>query len=215
MFSGIQMEQHGQLSSDLRSTGVDDRTLWQRFRNGNDLAFSVIYSKYVQRLFNYGMHTCRDRELVMDCLQELFARLWDKRAQLADVEAVNYYLIKSYRRLLLGKLAQRRKYFFVRISKDEKGFDFNPSIEEVLILEEATSSQIEELRKAVATLTKRQREAIFLKFYNDLSYSEVASVMEMNIDSVYNLISKAIDSLRKNLKTSVFCIPGLFQYYDF
>lgn len=216
MFSRTRLEQHVQSPSDLRSTEVDDRTLWQRFKAGNDLAFSSLYSKYVQRLFNYGMHSCRDREFVLDCLQELFGRLWDKKGQLGEVEAVNYYLIKSFRRLLIGKLIQKRKHSFVGFGKGEIGFDFNPSIEEVLILEETSSQQVEELRKAIAQLTKRQREAIFLKFYNDLSYAEVASIMEMNIDSVYNLISKAIDSLRKTVRNSyLISLPGLFQFYEF
>src|SRR5687768_11939839 len=83
---------------DIRSVSIEDRTLWQRFKNGNDLAFSILYKKYVQRLYNYGMHTCYDRDMVLDCLQELFGRLWAKRGQLADVEAVNFYLFKSFRR---------------------------------------------------------------------------------------------------------------------
>ncbi len=56
------------------------------------------------------------------------------------------------------------------------------------------------------TLTKRQREAIFLKFYNDLSYSDIASIMDLQVDSVYNVISKAIESLRHKLKTVVISI---------
>jgi hypothetical protein len=79
-----------------KSTELDDAALWQRFRTGNNLAFSILYKKYVQRLFNYGMHTCYDRELVLDCLQELFGRLWDKRSQVAEVELVHSYHFDDY-----------------------------------------------------------------------------------------------------------------------
>lgn len=190
----------------VRPAELDDRTLWLRFKTGNDLAFSILYKKYVQRLYNYGMHSCQDRDLVKDCLQELFARLWDKRAQLADVEAVNFYLFKSYRRLLINKLVEKRKKSFLNSS--EEGFELMTSYEDSIILEEASTEQIEHLRRAVASLTKRQREVIFLKFYNDLSYQEVAAIMEMGADSVYNLMSKAIDALRTSIKASyaVFCL---------
>jgi len=202
MFPKFQMEQHVRSSAEkrLRPTELDDGALWQRFRNGNDLAFSMLYSKYVQRLYNYGMNSCYERELVMDCLQELFGKLWETRFKLGEVKAVNFYLFKSFRRLLNGKLIKRRKYRFVRIPKDEVGFEMSQSIEDSWILEEASTQQIAELKKAISSLTKRQREVVFLKFYNDLSYSQVAAILEMNIDSVYNLISKAIDVLRKVLK---------------
>jgi DNA-directed RNA polymerase specialized sigma24 family protein len=41
---------------------------------------------------------------------------------------------------------------------------------------------------------------IFLRFFNELSYQDVAAVMEMSVDSVYNLMNKAIDALRKMMK---------------
>lgn len=215
MFSQFKLEQHVQSSIDinLRPTEVDDGTLWQRFKNGNDLAFSMLYSKYVQRLYNYGMNSCHERELVLDCLQELFGRLWESRSKLGDIKAVNFYLFKSFRRLLIGKLVQKRKNPFVGIPKDEVGFEINQSIEDAWIIEEGSTQQIAKLKKAIDSLTKRQREVIFLKFYNNLSYSQVAAIMEMSVDSVYNLISKAIDALRKVLKAAYLFLPILCSFF--
>ena len=58
-----------------KDQSLDDSTLWLSFKKGNDLAFSILYNKYVQRLYSYGMHSCRDKDLVLDCLQELFTLL--------------------------------------------------------------------------------------------------------------------------------------------
>jgi RNA polymerase sigma factor (sigma-70 family) len=190
------------VSSPAKSAELDDATLWQRFRTGNDLAFSILYKKYVQRLFNYGMHSCYDRELVLDCLQELFGRLWDKRDRLAQVELVHSYLYKSFRRILLNKLDQNRKRVLMFFKPNVRGFEVLSSIEDSIILEETSVQQSGQLRKAISELSKRQREVIFLKFFNELSYKEVAVVMEMNIEAVYNLMSKAIDSLRTAMNES-------------
>ncbi len=199
MFAKFDLDRGVAISSS-KSAELDDSTLWQRFKAGNDLAFSILYKKYVQRLFNYGMHTCYDRELVMDCLQELFGRLWDKRSQVADVELVHSYLYKSFRRLLLNKIEQNRRRTLFFFKPEVRGFELLTSFEDSIILEETSTEQLESLRKAVGTLTKRQREVIFLKFYNELSYKEVAVVMEMGVDAVYNLMTKAIDSLRKAMQ---------------
>jgi RNA polymerase sigma factor (sigma-70 family) len=158
------------------------------------------------------MHTCYDRDLVLDCLQELFGRLWDKRDQVADVEVVNFYLFKAFRRLLINKLVEKRKQSLRFLHSDDTGFEILSSFEDAIILEEATSHQIENLKKAIAALTKRQREVIFLKFFNELSYQDVAAVMEMNVDSVYNLMTKAIDALRKTIKRAYMYLPLLFPF---
>lgn len=194
-----------------REPSLDDSTLWLSFKKGNELAFSLMYKRYVQRLYNYGMQTCKDRDTVMDCLQEMFAMLWDKRENLSDVQSVNFYLIKSFRRLLIGKLKASKR--FSRMGKlHEDGFEFCPSFEAVVMETEASQERNIQLRNSLHSLTKRQREAVFLRFFNQLSYEEVASVMNLHVDSVYNLISKAVETLRKSLKAVLLFIPFLFSH---
>lgn len=182
---------------------LDDDALWSKLRIGNELAFSILYKRYVNRLFNYGMHSCKDRDLVKDCLQELFTRIWYKRETLGVASSVNFYLFKSFRRLLIGRLVSQRKLVFPFQGEPQSIFEFNPSAEDSIIEDESKILQREKINDSLHALTKRQREAIFLKFFNELSYHEVASIMELRVDSVYNLISKAIDILRVKLKNIV------------
>lgn len=203
MFANYHITERKNDSSPIpeESAKLADSVLWQRFRTGNDLAFSILYKKYIQRLFNYGMHTCYDRELVLDTLQELFGRLWSKRSDLSDVEAVSSYLYKSFRRLLVNKLISKRKQMFLLINSNDKSFEILSSIEDSIILQETTVEQYARLKRAISTLTKRQREVIFLRFYNNLSCKDVAQVMDMSVESVYNLVTKAIEALRITLKS--------------
>ncbi|MEQ9375345.1 MAG: sigma-70 family RNA polymerase sigma factor [Imperialibacter sp.] len=186
--------------STTEAGSLDDEMLWGQFKSGNELAFSVLYKRHVNRLFNYGMHTCRDKELVKDCLQELFTRLWSKRETLGVAGSVNYYLFKSFRRLLISRLIANRKFALPFHDNPDSMFEFIPSIEDTMIAGEAKKQQLEQLKVSFNALTKRQREAIFLKFFNELSYHEVSSIMEVHVDSVYNLISKALTVLKKKLK---------------
>ena len=186
-----------------KGDSLDDVHLWQNIKRDNELAFSIIYKKYTQRLYNYGMHCCHDRDLVMDCLQELFVSIWDKRKQLTTVHSVGSYLFKSFRRLLMKKLSWRKRFLQSIDLKQEKYFEIALPADALIEIVELQEEQSEKLRRSLVTLTKRQREAIFLKFYNDLSYSDIASIMDLQVDSVYNIISKAIESLRQKLKPFV------------
>jgi RNA polymerase sigma factor (sigma-70 family) len=100
----------------------------------------------------------------------------------------------------MNRLSVARKFLISLSDRESYGFDFAPSKEEALIEEEWEIERNKKIRNSLHSLTKRQREAIFLKFFNQLSYHEVAAIMDLHVDSVYNLISKAIDVLRKKLK---------------
>lgn len=189
------------LDSASKESTLDDKALWLNFKKGNDLAFSILYNKYVHRLYNYGMHTCRDKDLVLDCLQELFTLLWDRKERLGEVTCVNFYLFKSFRRLLMSKLTIGRK-LLNSFDREGQSFEFTPSIEDALIEDEWEIERNKRVRLSLQSLTKRQREAVYLKFFNQLSYNEVAKIMDLSVDSVYNLISKSIDILRKKLKAN-------------
>jgi RNA polymerase sigma factor (sigma-70 family) len=190
-----------------RGYSLDDVHLWQNVKKDNELAFSIIYKKYTQRLYNYGVHCCHDHDMVMDCLQELFVSIWDKRKHLTTVHSVGSYLFKSFRRLLMKKLSWRKRFLQSIDLKQERYFEMALPADALIEIVELQEEQSEKLRRSLVMLTKRQREAIFLKFYNDLSYSDIASIMDLQVDSVYNIISKAIESLRQKLKT--FVISGL------
>src|SRR5690606_15386336 len=204
MFTTNPSESHTDPAQPWGNSGVvDDTILWDHFKQGNELAFTILHWRHVQRLYSYGMRTCRDRELVLDCIQELFARLWDRRETVSSAGSVTFYLIRSFRRLLLSKIISRKKLSTLLSGNDVAVFEFMPSIEDSIIDGESKKNQAENLQKCIKALSRRQREAIFLKFFNELSYHEVAVIMDLRVDSVYNLISKAIDVLRRKLRTTM------------
>lgn len=179
--------------------GPNDKYLWQSIKEDNELAFSILYKRYTKLLYNYGMHSCRDRDLVMDCLQEIFTSLWDRRTKLSEVYAVNAYLFKSFRRLLMKKLTWRKRFSLSLDDRQNTFFEIIVPVENTMEQDEEDLMRAARLKRCMNTLTKRQREALFLKFYNNLSYSDIASIMDLQVDSVYNVVSKAIDSLRHSM----------------
>jgi RNA polymerase sigma factor (sigma-70 family) len=189
--------------SHARPDSFNDEMLWNNFKKGNELALSMLYQKHVQSLYNYGRHTSKDHDLVQDSIQDLFSRLWIKRDTLATVNSVKLYLFKSFRRTLLRQIIAKRK-LFVPLADPSTVFEFIPSFEYAIIEGELKAEQLKKLKVCIQSLTKTQREVIFLRFFNELTYIEISEIMEMRVESVYNLVSKTIELLRKKLQT-----PGL------
>ena len=173
--------------------------LWEQFQKGDRDALGKIYRNHLDFLYNYGMHFCLDSERVKDCLQDLFRDLWLEREHLTTrVQNIRYYLLSSLRRRLLRSLQKERRY---QSDLPDDSFDFEliPSRESAMIADEIYNDQKAKLQQGIATLTRRQREVIYLRFYQGLSYSEIARIMVMKVDSIYNLISKAIGLLKRTM----------------
>ncbi|MEK6480139.1 sigma-70 family RNA polymerase sigma factor [Catalinimonas sp. 4WD22] len=172
-----------------------EHEIWDRFKEGDRKAFEQIYNTHFSSLYNYGFRFCGNSPQAKDAVHQLFVKLWDHKEKLSTPVSVRHYLIKSLRNILLDHFKTDICYKAL----DAGDTNFSEQASEFLLIQENISDvQHQQLRKAISTLTKRQREAIYLKFFENLSYDEVSSAMSLTVNSVYNLISKAIEVLRKN-----------------
>ena len=182
----------------------DDGSLWKEFRQGSMEAFSAIYSTHVQALNNYGRKLTTDQKFVEDCIQDLFIEIWKSKENLGDTDSIKYYLLKSLRRKIIRQLPGTQT-----LGLDaEENYHFDLSSPETLIINEQTEAfQVKKLNEALKKLTRRQKEAIYLKFYQGLNFQEVSSVMSLGMKSTYNLISRSVEELRKHIsKSDVFIL---------
>jgi RNA polymerase sigma factor (sigma-70 family) len=180
----------------LAGAGNRDAALWAALRAGNCDALSQLYKSHIQGLRKHGVHVCKDPHLVSDCIHELFSRLWIQRERISEAQNVRIYLYKSLERILVAQLLRNRKRAAGLSSPEEFATD---SSEQLWIDKEVQREQLNEIKKCLQSLPKCQREVILLKFFNDLSYSEISEVMEMQVASVYNLTSKAIEHMRQKM----------------
>lgn len=177
----------------------EDVQIWESARKGNELAFSTLYKKYVQPLFNYGMHIHSNRELVKDCIQELFTKLWMQKENRNSVEKVGFYLFRSFRNLLFQKMEATSK----RVGLDVESIDRHLedlSVEFDLIETELVEEKHLMLHNAIHLLSPRQREVVLLRFFQSLEPKEIAQIMNISVAAVHNLLSKTIQSLRTKVK---------------
>lgn len=177
----------------------EDALLWDSLRKGNDIAFSTLYKKYVQSLFNYGMHIHPNRDLIKDCIQELFIKFWEKRESLGSIEKVSFYLFRSFKNLLFHKIEiSSKKSPLTQDFMDQMASEL--PVENLYINSEMVDQRIIRLKKAVLHLTDRQREVILLKFFQGFEVKEIAEIMNLSIPGVHNLVSLTIKSLREKIK---------------
>ncbi len=164
--------------------------LWEKIQTNDDKsAFDQFYLFYVEDLFKYGYSLFSDEGLIYDCIQELFLHIWIKRKKITFKTAPKAYLLISLRRLVLKK---KPKNTLVDIDTVEM---IAGQTNEIYT---NPKEQID-INTTIQKLPKRQKEAIYLKYIENLDYQEIASIMDISVPSVYKSVSAAIKKLRTRL----------------
>ena len=172
---------------------------WKCMKEGNKTAFLSIYQENYKTLFSYGFSLSCDKELTKDCLQEMFLELWKSRSTLnTDVHNVHAYLCTWLRRKI-----SRSQSRLIKEKAGEKFFsDFKHnqlSYEALLIAFQETEEKKQKLTRALNNLTTKQLEIIRLKFFENLSYAEIASKTTLTTRTIYNTIYIAMQQLREDI----------------
>jgi RNA polymerase sigma factor (sigma-70 family) len=176
----------------------EDLFLWNEYRSGNADAFGALIRVHYPDLFHYGTRFTRDTELVKDCLQDLFLELWINRETISETSFVKYYLLKALRRKLTRRIGRSRYTGSWEELHFESIFNGVQSVETSMIREEGLAELVRKIRHALSGLSKRQQEVIYLRFYVDADIEEIAEIMSVNRQSVYNLLHDALKKLKKS-----------------
>lgn len=186
--------------SSVENTVIEtDGDLWETFKRGNEEAFARIYHMLVQDLYNYGLHIAADPELVEDCIQDLFIYIWDSKEKLGRTDNIKFYLFTALKRRILVKTGEKQKKDLLLKTTPLNSEKADLLAEPMFLSSQEEQEQSERLEKALQALTPRQREAIYLRFYDKLSYAQIASIMSLTIQSTYSLIARAMEGLREQM----------------
>ncbi len=184
--------------------------IWNQLKGGDKRALEEIYRAHVQRLYQYGRRFTKDDQLVEDCIQDLFIELWKNRKGLGDTDSVERYLLAATRRKIVRQLTKLKK---VSATDQESDFPFSVelAIDQQLIDTEVSQENTLKIKQAFDELSKRQKEAIYLKYYAGLDYSEIEEVMKINYQSARNLVSGGLKKMKSTLGLALFfCFLNFF-----
>jgi RNA polymerase sigma factor (sigma-70 family) len=178
-----------------------EKSIWHLFVEGDVNAFSTLFKTYYSQLHNYGLKISGNATITEDCLQTFFVYLYDNRKNIGDIIHIRSYLFVSFRRALLKYLKKERKFTsYDDVFENSSVFEF--STEELIIEQELFEIKVQTLKQLLNSLSTRERESIYLKYYTGLSTKEISEVMNISYQSVLNTLQKAFTKLKVNSNSS-------------
>lgn len=169
-----------------------DAALWIKISNDDRQAYAELFRILYKRFYNYGRKFTNEESVIEDAAQETLMAVWTKRKTLSTLQFPTTYFFTSFRNTLLGMLKLLQRFAGKEEMNDKPEF----AVDQLIIRKETDAQTEAQIGKALQSLTSRQREAIFLRFYEGLSYEQVAQMLNITVKATYKLIARAMEELR-------------------
>ena len=159
-------------------------------------ALACIMSAYYKDLYHYGSKFTRDEDCIKDSIQEVFISLWNKRDKAPSILSLRPYLLRAVKnRVIKATYRQQAQQYPIDLPEEYEFFQ-ELSIDKILTDRQPGDENAARLGKLLGSLSKRQHEIIYLKYYQHLDNQQIATLMDISRQSVYNLLHETIQKLR-------------------
>ncbi len=176
-----------------------DKNVWANIEIGNKEAYSEAYIFYYKKLYNYGKKITDDIAMIEDSINEVFIMIWKNRETFRKISSPQAYIFSTFRNNIFKKIKSGKLINYYE-ADDQTEVQF--AIDSIIIQKETDIVLKAKIEKALQQLTDRQREAIFLRFYEGLSYAEIAGVMNISVKATYKIMARGLTELKE-----IFSIP--------
>ncbi|MBN8822551.1 MULTISPECIES: sigma-70 family RNA polymerase sigma factor [unclassified Spirosoma] len=189
-------EQHDGNQSGIRPSRNDEQLCWDSFRSGNEQAFTRISVTYYRQLIHYGLKFTPNVQFVEDALQDLLIHLWVHHDSIGPTASVKFYLMKAFRHQLFKNLKRLGSEQLTDWTTD---FSTPDSWVENTGISQVENQEGENTFDYLLSLVPaRQREVLYLRYYQGLSVDEIAQLLVIQPQSVSNLLQRALIKLRQH-----------------
>lgn len=180
-----------------------DSELWGELKKGSPEALSNLFYRFYNDLYFYGRKLSLDENHVKDTIQDVFSTLWENKNKLSAVVHVKAYIFRIFRNSLL-KTSTKNTIYTLCPDDNNQEKEFTISHEDIIVEHETSTELSKTISTLLETLTDKQREIIYLKFYCNLSNEEISQSLSIEKQSVSNLLNRTFNTLREKLKKTEF-----------
>ena len=184
--------------------GMADETLALLYVGGDNRAFDELLARNQQKLYSYILFVVRDPELANDVFQETFVKVITRlqEGKYTDCGKFSFWLSKIAHNVIMDTFRQQKSEHIVEASEDN---DLNKLRRQDLMdlnrENEYVNTQImKDVRHLMDTLPAPQREVVYMRYYQDMSFKEIAEATGVSINTSLGRMRYAIINMRRLAK---------------
>jgi len=165
--------------------------------SNEDTSFDYLYNKYVRILLVYGLQFTSDRELVKDCIQDVFVKLYETKTQQQHIENMGVYLRIALKNRIINSL-KREKILAKYVSSSEFSEIDDFTAQQQLEYQEEEQHNRNLIETILKLLTPQQQKVVQYRFIEGLTLEEISNALQINYQSVQNILQRSIKKIKKH-----------------
>ena len=191
---------------------LTDEELVQSFQDGNDVAFDVLLQRYESKVYSYIYYALKNEEEAQDLFQEVFMRIVStiKSGRYNNMNTFASWLMRITHNQVIDYHRQNKSDKL--LSNDESEYDlFNDAsmaVDENREREMIDAQTLNEVKQLIAMLPESQREVVLLRFYEDLSFKEIAAKTNVSINTALGRMRYALINMRRLARRNNISLAG-------
>jgi RNA polymerase sigma-70 factor (ECF subfamily) len=181
---------------------AEDVRLMRLVAGGDTVAFEALIERHQALVAGTVARMLGSNSDVEDIAQQVFIRVWKSAGRYVVRAKFTTWLLKITRNLVFNEMRRAKRHPQVPVQIDPEAEEL-PLKDEVTMTPDATLLQEElqgKIDSAIAQLPDTQRMALVLRRYQELSYEEIAEVLELSVAAVKSLLFRARTELRERLQ---------------
>ena len=183
-----------------KQTNAADETLVALYAQGNNEAFDILLNRYKDRLYAYIYYTVRNEELAEDIFQETFTKaiVTIQQGRYNETGKFPAWVTRIAHNLMIDCFRQEKQENLVSCDEEERNLLNNIRLSEGTVESEIVNHQIlSDVRRLIKHLPDEQREVVHMRFYQNLSFKEIAEMTGVSINTSLGRMRYAILNLRR------------------
>ena len=179
---------------------MTDEKLAIMYVDGDNKAFNLLLSRIQEKLFTYILFVVRDREMANDMFQETFFKVVSRLQQGKYIANGKFsaWLMRIAHNVIMDWYRQQRAQNIVDAPKENDLSNVGSTLLESSREGELVNNQVmEDVRRMVSHLPASQREVVFMRFYQQMSFKEIAEATGVSINTALGRMRYAILNLRR------------------
>ncbi len=171
--------------------------------------FEQLFKAYFVKLCNYAIGFVNDRDTAKDITQKVFISLWEKRKNIDPQKSIQSYLYTAVKNRCFNYIRDNKKYHSDVLDLETIDFDFMMELDSDSILELE-----EKINYALNLLSDKCRIVFEMSRFKNMKYKDIAKELNISVKTVEAHISKALKTLREQLKDYNLLIFILFELFN-
>ena len=161
-------------------------------KEGNQLAFSIVYKTYAAQTFSLAFKYLLNKELAEDAVQNLFLKLWLKKEEIDETKPINRYLFTMLKNDLLNTLRDSKKNIYLL----EDCLSMVLELEDNSQNENLKQEQMNIIQQALEQLSPQRRKVLEMIVSGKYSNQEIADKLNLSINTIKFQYSQSLKQIR-------------------